>query len=409
MKIDDENSELTIERMTQSWSSQGIRANPEYQRGIAWTKHQRAMLVDSVLRGYPLPRFYFQKKSATDPFGNQSVVLEVIDGQQRLIALSNYRADHWALFDPKDPKVHLPAAIRRLPCPWAGRTFSALPDDLKQRFLTTKLPCVVIEQFDTPEEVRDIFIRLQAGTALTRQQVRDAWPGNVGPFVESLAGKMSREPQFKLFGAVDKRGSGSAENSDVEDRFHDNRQTCAQLLWLFLGRRSPGGQIPSVSAASLDDLYYTHTDLKSTGAEAREFTELLQDLEIVIEGRPRTMNGKRMKLTKRELFALALTLQDLRESGRVAMRDAVKELARVAWTGEAAEDLPANMGKQVSASAISAYYDWYVRATNAERKVHGTRSETPIRCETAGRDLGSSLRGVRHLPSTASRGRRGGI
>jgi hypothetical protein len=50
----------------------------------------------------------------------------------------------------------------------------------------------------TPGEIRDLFIRLQSGTALTRQQIRDAWPGNLGPYVERLAGKLDRVPHSKL-------------------------------------------------------------------------------------------------------------------------------------------------------------------------------------------------------------------
>ena len=32
--------------------------NSEYQRGAVWSKSQQKKLIDSVLRGYPLPIFY---------------------------------------------------------------------------------------------------------------------------------------------------------------------------------------------------------------------------------------------------------------------------------------------------------------------------------------------------------------
>lgn len=329
------------------------------------------MLVDSILRGYPLPRFYFHQKKAKDPLGNESVVLEVIDGQQRIIALTNFRNDNWPLFDPKNPNAHLPRAIRELPCPWAEKTFSALSPELQARFLSTELPTVIIEKFDTPEEVRDLFIRLQAGTALTRQQVRDAWPGNLGPFIESLAGKMHKRPQFALFGAVDKRGSGSAENSDVEDPFHDNRQTCAQVACLYMMRRRSGGLIPSVSAASLDDLYYEHTDFDPSGAEAKLFRELLTHCEKVIDARPYTTTNKKAKVTKRDLFAIVLTIQDLMQGGATPMNQAIPELARVTWQVAPTELPPSSAGKVVSATAITECYDWFIRARVAQAKLVG--------------------------------------
>ena len=61
------------------------------------------------------------------------------------------------------------------------------------------------------DEVRDLFIRLQSGTALTRQQIRDAWPGTIGPFIVRLAGKMDSTPSIKLFKQIDRRSRGDAK------------------------------------------------------------------------------------------------------------------------------------------------------------------------------------------------------
>jgi hypothetical protein len=56
------------------------------------------------------------------------------------------------------------------------RNFNQLEASTQQKFLEALVPVVVIDGVDTPDKIRDLFIRLQAGTALTRQQVRDAWP-----------------------------------------------------------------------------------------------------------------------------------------------------------------------------------------------------------------------------------------
>lgn len=189
MRINETRESLTVSVVVESWKNGSTRRNPEYQRGQAWTETQQRLLIDSIFRGYPLPRFYFHVKKARDPIDNEVTALEVIDGQQRILALSAFSSDNWPLFDPKKDKVPLPKAIRALDAPWGGRTYSQLDDHLRHRFLTAELPVVLIEEFDSADEVRDLFIRLQAGTALTRQQVRDAWPGNVGPYVEGLAGK----------------------------------------------------------------------------------------------------------------------------------------------------------------------------------------------------------------------------
>jgi uncharacterized protein with ParB-like and HNH nuclease domain len=47
-------------------TAQMLVVNPEYQRGAVWRRTQQKKLLDSVLRGYPLPLIYFHdiKRSA---------------------------------------------------------------------------------------------------------------------------------------------------------------------------------------------------------------------------------------------------------------------------------------------------------------------------------------------------------
>ncbi len=59
MTIDRERTSLTVAAVTESWTNRAIRPNPEYQRGLQWKRPQQQLLIDSVFRGYPLPRFYF--------------------------------------------------------------------------------------------------------------------------------------------------------------------------------------------------------------------------------------------------------------------------------------------------------------------------------------------------------------
>lgn len=39
-------------------SRNSIELTPAYQRGPAWTKEKQALLLDSVFRGYDLPKLY---------------------------------------------------------------------------------------------------------------------------------------------------------------------------------------------------------------------------------------------------------------------------------------------------------------------------------------------------------------
>jgi uncharacterized protein with ParB-like and HNH nuclease domain len=71
---------------------------PEWQRQEVWSKSKKQNLIDTILRGWKLPKFYFQKTS-DDP-----ETFEVVDGQQRLAAIFDF-------FD-KDLKL-APASTKR--------------------------------------------------------------------------------------------------------------------------------------------------------------------------------------------------------------------------------------------------------------------------------------------------------
>src|SRR5207249_3328694 len=55
---------------------------PDWQRGEVWDKAKKQRLVDSILRGWKLPKFYFVAVSDEDYL--------VEDGQQRLAAIFDF-------------------------------------------------------------------------------------------------------------------------------------------------------------------------------------------------------------------------------------------------------------------------------------------------------------------------------
>lgn len=71
----------TVRDLVDLFKNKMLVANPEYQRGIVWNNKQKKKLIDSVLRGYPLPIIYLHhiKKVVA---GMQREDFEIIDGQQ---------------------------------------------------------------------------------------------------------------------------------------------------------------------------------------------------------------------------------------------------------------------------------------------------------------------------------------
>jgi hypothetical protein len=245
-----------------------LRVNSEYQRGAVWGDAQKRKLVDSVLRGYPIPLFYLH--IVTNKMGSLGGSwLEVIDGQQRLNALDEFLHDGFALFDPikDDKQARFPNFIKDVPCTWGRKTFSQLDSDDKARFLNTKLQVVEIET-DNPNEARDLFIRLQAGLPLNSQEKRDAWPGHLTELVLRLAGKGNLVGKgghdfFKKF--VSNTGTDRGKG----------RQLCAQLLMLFISRREHRESWPDIGSRALDEFYYRNLDFELQGQVATRFQAVL--------------------------------------------------------------------------------------------------------------------------------------
>jgi hypothetical protein len=271
-------------------------------------------------------------------------------------------------------KAPLPKSIRTLPCPWSGRNFNQLDTSTQQQFLEALVPVVVIDGVDTPDEIRDLFIRLQAGTALTRQQVRDAWPGNIGPYVISLAGKLKTQPRFRTFGAVDQRGAYREDTEGLQDNFLDDRQTCAQLLCLLLGRQR-NGEVTSVMTQALDELYHTNIEFDPKGSTAQRFERLLGWCDQVLERRPSTSTGRPGKVRKNLLFSIFLLLEDLDASNRAQIDlDFLRRLSEATWSPSVGEsDEPS--GRVSSAATIAKHYNWFIRRKLQELTIKGLDSQ----------------------------------
>ena len=127
----------------------------------------------------------------------------IIDGQQRITALYRFAEGAFRLFAADDEQARFPRFQQDQPCPWGGRYFHELEDDLQDRFLNSELPVAYITT-DDENEVRDLFVRLQQGFALNDQETRDAYPGKFTEFILAVGGKpeIIRYPGHDFFRRV---------------------------------------------------------------------------------------------------------------------------------------------------------------------------------------------------------------
>ncbi len=142
-----------------------------YQRpNDAWSLEDKQCLIDTILRGEPLPIFFLN-------FISDKGIYFVVDGQQRLNCIEQF-------YDNKI-KLNEKFSGKKL----AGLTFNgenALNDADKDAFLGYDLKTHIMEDYDD-ERVRLIFSRLQRGKPLALGERLNAKPGTVVELMREIA------------------------------------------------------------------------------------------------------------------------------------------------------------------------------------------------------------------------------
>lgn len=251
-----------------------LRVNPEYQRGTKWNLPQKQSLIDSLLRGYDLPLFYVHLLDRQNTFtAATETTVWLVDGQQRLAAIADFLHNDFGLPDPKKEAAGtvIPSLLKAPPA-WHGKKFDELETEDRDRLLKRELQVVYMRE-ETPNEVRDLFIRLQAGTPLTAQEKRDAWPGDFTLFVIRHAGKPNHpESAPKTFFKLVSRGKSKMLSVDdgehYVDSLADTRKFFAGLAMTIMVRERQGVDFVDLKGKTINEFYKENLELKPDDAAA---------------------------------------------------------------------------------------------------------------------------------------------
>ena len=166
-----------------------LNLEPGFQRKSVWGDRDRAKLIDSILRNFPLPAIFLYKRQ-----DGGRLVYDVIDGKQRLESIflfmgvmrGNRFETKTQMPDAEEPEwVDFPVLKRR------GQEY---------RITSYELP--VIEVDGELGDIIEVFVRINStGKALTRQEKRHARYYNSVLLRE--ADKIARryEPYFRSTGS----------------------------------------------------------------------------------------------------------------------------------------------------------------------------------------------------------------
>jgi hypothetical protein len=168
---------LQIEKTTYSvvdfleWQRQGsLDLKPYYQRRAVWNPRVKSLLIDSMLRGYPLPLVFLHNR--LDVKTSRSV-RQVVDGQQRLRTILAF-VDIDSLGPDRDEWDSF-TVLRSHNREFAGLSFQQLSDGEQSRLLQTQLSVNVLPSGIDDVTILTIFQRMNStGLKLNDQEIRNA-------------------------------------------------------------------------------------------------------------------------------------------------------------------------------------------------------------------------------------------
>lgn len=136
--------------------------SPKFQRRSVWTRAAKSFLIDTIIRGKPMPKILL-----TQDLHQKRNVRTVVDGQQRIRTIIEYVDGRFTI-------------LRTHNTEYAGQTFSELDEDLQNAILQYEIGVDLLFNVGLPEML-DIFARINTySVTLNTQEKLNA--KYLGPF-----------------------------------------------------------------------------------------------------------------------------------------------------------------------------------------------------------------------------------
>ncbi|WP_205456114.1 GmrSD restriction endonuclease domain-containing protein [Clostridium botulinum] len=166
---------MSIMEAYRNYRGNKLIVNRKYQRKLVWSLDEKKALIESILKGYPIPLILLAEKEKEE--------YEIIDGMQRLNALFAFIENEFAVnlegkevyfdikFFPFASNVSDKGMFKRI---IQTEEVNFLDEDNISKFLEYQLP-ISIYFSKSEEAVNDIFKRINSfGRHLSPQEVRQA-------------------------------------------------------------------------------------------------------------------------------------------------------------------------------------------------------------------------------------------
>jgi hypothetical protein len=136
------------------WDANGqLVLSPRFQRRDVWSETARSYLMDTIVRGLPIPKIFIRQ--ILDPATGRSR-REVVDGQQRLRTILSFVRDGFAI-------------RRGHNSDYGGSLFSELPEEKQLAILNYELSTDLLVNLPDAQ-ILDIFSRLNSHAVVLNEQ-----------------------------------------------------------------------------------------------------------------------------------------------------------------------------------------------------------------------------------------------
>ena len=133
-----------------------LQLSPKFQRKAVWSEDAKSYLMDTIIRGKPIPKIFIRQ---TLNLENRQSIREVVDGQQRLRAILSYINDGFAISKKHNER-------------FGGYYFSQLNNvdqDIQSIILNYELSVDLLVNLPD-REILDIFSRLNSYSVVLNEQ-----------------------------------------------------------------------------------------------------------------------------------------------------------------------------------------------------------------------------------------------
>lgn len=255
-----------------------LELRPDFQRNEVWTQAAQIMLIDTILKGIPIPKIYI--KSIVK---NENTYRIVVDGQQRLTAILKFLRDELPLKKPYQGE-------------YLNMRYSELPESVHDDFIRYKID--INEIFNpSDEEIRDLYSRVNKYTVqLNKQELRKAdFPGD---FI-SLAEKISENIFF--------------ENSKIFSVKQRRRMLDVEFIEELITIIVEGVQDKK---DYLDDICEKYVTLSNKEDVEQQFLGVIQDISTIFDIKTFPIQDTRFK-QKSDFYSLFACILLLRGTGQL--------------------------------------------------------------------------------------------